>query len=459
MKRAIYIFILCAAVLTSCTKFLDIKPYGKVIPQTAEEFSSLLHGIIEEIDYGEDVLVGSISSVADLECYSDNLEANLTKYPDGDFLPLYIGQELSSKQTMYNFLYATIKDCNIVLDNMKDRESELARDVLGTAYALRGVCYYNLLKNFCQPPVGNHNGLGMPLVVTFDMEARPARSTIAKTFALAKDDMLKAISYDIKDDIYRFNNDVMYAYLARLCFWVGDWSNAAIYAQKIIDKYPLMSGDQYVEMMKSEVTAKGNIIFKSYIMTDGGKKIGYDGVKSNLAARPVSKRFVDLFVEKEKDIRYELSFNSKRKYTKTIFACVRTAEMQLILAESLYHTGDETGALEALNELRRNRIAGGADYTMESLPLPNPDEYITVDVYGKPLTPLLNAILNERRKELFLEGDRWYELKRNGSPEFWVAKQGRKYTTRSYMYTFPFPIQDVELVDGMIQNPGYDKVQ
>ena len=114
MKRAIYIFILCAAVLTSCTKFLDIKPYGKVIPQTAEEFSSLLHGIVEEIDYGEDVLVGSISSVADLECYSDNLEANLTKYPDGDFLPLYIGQELSSKQSMYNFLYATI---NIATNN------------------------------------------------------------------------------------------------------------------------------------------------------------------------------------------------------------------------------------------------------------------------------------------------------------------------------------------------------
>ena len=459
MKRTIYIFLLCVVVMTSCTKYLDIKPYGKVIPQTAEEFSALLHSIIEEIDYGEDIIIGDISSVADLECYSDNLEANLTKYPDGDYLPLYIGQELSSKQKMYSNLYAIIKDCNIVLDNMTDKESEQAKDVLGAAYALRGVCYYNLLRNFCQPPVGNHGGLGVPLVVRFDMEARPARSTIAKTFEQAKQDMLTAISYNIKDEIYRFNNDVMYAYLARLCFWVGDWSNAASYAQKVIEKYPLLSGDQYVEMMKSEVTAKGNIIFKSYIMTDGGKKIGYDGVKSNLAARPVSKRFVDLFVEKEKDIRYELFFNAKRKYTKTILSCIRTAEMQLILAESLYHSEQETEALAALNQFRQHRIANVVDYTMETLPSPNPDEYITVDVYGKQLTPLLNAILNERRKELFLEGDRWFELKRNGSPEFWVAKQGRKYTTRSYMYTFPLPIQDVELVDGMIQNPGYDKVQ
>ena len=115
--------------------------------------------------------------------------------------------------------------------------------------------------------------------------------------------------------------------------------------------------------------------------------------------------------------------------------------------------------IPALNELRRNRIEGVVDYTMETLPEANPKEYITVDVYGNPLTPLINAILNERRKELYMEGDRWYELKRNGRPEFWVAKDGWKYTTKSYMYTFPLPVQDIELVDGLIQNPGYDKVK
>ena len=56
-----------------------------------------------------------------------------------------------------------------------------------------------------------------------------------------------------------------------------------------------------------------------------------------------------------------------------------------------------------------------------------------------------------------MEGDRWYEMKRNGRPEFWVAKQGRKYTVRKFMYTFPIPVGDVMLVDGMIQNPGYER--
>ena len=127
--------------------------------------------------------------------------------------------------------------------------------------------------------------------------------------------------------------------------------------------------------------------------------------------------------------------------------------------ESLYHSGDKTGALDALNAFRKMRIEGVEDFTMENLPSVDEEEYVTVDVYGEPLTPLLNAILNERRKELFMEGDRWYELKRNGRPEFWAAKQGRKYTTYRFMYTFPLPIQDVDIVDGLIQNPGYDKVQ
>jgi len=133
--------------------------------------------------------------------------------------------------------------------------------------------------------------------------------------------------------------------------------------------------------------------------------------------------------------------------------------MQLIIMESLYHSEDNQGALAALNAFRKMRIEGVEDYTMETLPAVNTEEYITVDVNGEPLTPLLNAILNERRKELFMEGDRWYELKRNGRPEFWVAKDGWKYTTKSYMYTFPLPVQDIELVDGLIQNPGYDKVK
>ena len=450
----------CAVVSTSCTKFLDIKPYGKVIPKTADEFSSMLHSILKDIDYGEATIIGNIAHVADLECYADNLDPNIIlSASKNDYLPLYVGDDLSNKQNRYSNLYDVIKDCNIIMDNIEEKESRLAKDVLGTAYALRGICYYNLLRDYCEPPVGNLQGLGVPLVTKFDMEEKPLRSTIEKTYKRAEADMLAAISYQIEDPMFRFNTDIMEGYLARLYFWVGNWSKAAEYAGYVLDKYPLLKGNAYTEMLASEITKKGNILIKGGILTDSNFSMQNSSAKSNLEGRPVSKRFVDVFIEKEADVRYGISFTKKRVNSKNLFSCLRSAEMQLILAESLYHSENEPEALVVLNEFRKNRIEGVEDYTMQTLPAVTSDEYIKVDVYGNDLTPLLNAILNERRKEFYMEGDRWYELKRNGRPEFWAAKQGRKYTTLKFMYTFPLPIGDVELVDGLIQNPGYDKVQ
>ena len=62
------------------------------------------------------------------------------------------------------------------------------------------------------------------------------------------------------------------------------------------------------------------------------------------------------------------------------------------------------------------------------------------------------------KKELFLEGDRFFELKRNGAPEFSSFNNGVKYTTRSFMYTFPIPVREFDITDNLVQNPGYNEV-
>ena len=455
MKKT-FIILCIGAVLCSCTKYLDIKPYGQTIPQTAEEFSALLHYHLDLIDQGEETILGNISSVCDYECYTDNLEAILQSYPKGNYIPLYIGDQLNDKQLYYSNLYAVIRDCNIIIDGLEERNTQVGKDVLGTAHAIRGVCYYNLLRNFCEPAVNNGNGLGVPVVTHFDMEDRVLRSTISQTVQQAESDMLAAISYDISDEIYRFNSDVMRGYLARLYFWAGNWSDAIVYARQVLEKYPLLSGNAYLSMMQEATTMTGNMLIKSCIHSD--KRAEYNSAMDYVACRPVSKSLVGLYdADKENDIRYSLSFSNRRILTKNAFSCLRSAEMQLILAESLYHDNDTEGALSALNEFRRNRITGVIDYTMETLPAVNEDDIIKEDALGNSMTPLLYAILNERRKEFFMEGDRWYELKRNGRPEMWTTKNGLKYTTFEYMYTFPLPVEDIELVEGLVQNPGYDE--
>lgn len=138
-------------------------------------------------------------------------------------------------------------------------------------------------------------------------------------------------------------------------------------------------------------------------------------------------------------------------------ACVRSAEMCLILAESYAYLNNTKEALEYLNLLRSKRISDYTPYTMGNLPAVDEKALVRENAEGKAFTPLLWAIHTERQKELFMEGDRWFELKRNGCPEFWSAKDGFKYETKQFMYTAPIPSQDIDLIPGMIQNEGYVK--
>ena len=48
-KKIIYLWMLTAG-LSSCGHFLDIKPYDKTIPETAEDFSAIIHEMCDEID-------------------------------------------------------------------------------------------------------------------------------------------------------------------------------------------------------------------------------------------------------------------------------------------------------------------------------------------------------------------------------------------------------------------------
>ena len=48
--------------MASCSNYLDVKPYGKVIPTTAEEFSALLNGDLDAIDQGNTNYLVPISS-------------------------------------------------------------------------------------------------------------------------------------------------------------------------------------------------------------------------------------------------------------------------------------------------------------------------------------------------------------------------------------------------------------
>ena len=448
-----------AAALTSCDDFLDIKPYDRTIPKTTEDFSALVHEICDQMDDGAGaagLAIGEYGMTQELEAVSDNMATNLTGSTDN--LDTYIGVRLSAKQSWYKNLYEEIRNCNILLDEYHEgRDTREGQDIVGFAYALRGVCYYQLLRMFCAPPLADDAKLGVPIVTEFDMEARPVRSTLQETIDQAESDLKAALDCNIQNDMYRFNNDVIRGYLARLYHWCGRWQEARREAQVVVRNHPLLSGDDYVKMMQTQYGISGNKLLVGNRLPE--YQIGISGAMTYLEQRPLSADYATLFAEGTNDIRRKsnLFFNRKRKNRKLIFSGMRSAEMALIAMECAYHLNQQDSALAELNDFRRHRIlTDDYAYTTQTLPEVNKQTLVQQDATGKPLTPLIQAILRERRKELYLEnGDRWFELKRHGRPEWWVAVNGKKFWTRRFMYTFPINLRDIDLQPGLIQNPGY----
>lgn len=112
MKRyKIYMIVLLASVCFSCKEYLDVKPKGKILPKTAEEFRAMLELHLNRIDGAlENYIIGDATSVLDYEMYTDNLDSKLTFYPQGGALKVYVGDGLNNISDGYEKLYSYIRD-------------------------------------------------------------------------------------------------------------------------------------------------------------------------------------------------------------------------------------------------------------------------------------------------------------------------------------------------------------
>ena len=448
-----------ALTLCSCNNFLNVQPQGYVLPSSDEEFASIMHSILRDIEGGGDeFIVGNMETVIRLESCSDNLDANVSL---GKNLPSYAGEVINTMQLRYRSFWPLVKDCNIVIENLEGRDGATARAALASAYAIKGIIYYNLMRDYCEPwDDGNASSqLGLPIVERFDIDARPLRSSLAETAEYMLTMMDNALALDPRDELFMFTEWVVKSYKAKMLFWTEDWEGAAALCEDIIANsgVELCEAADYADMLRAVNERKGEVLIRSHINNASELDWYFAYVRGYIASRPASASFVRLFGEEPvKDVRLSCCIDSRRMNAKAPECRLRLSEMVLMLAECRCHQGRDGEALKWLNLLRSKRIEGDWELAAATLPEVREDSRIKVDATGKALTPLMQAILDERRKELFLEGDRWYELKRNGRPEWWVISNGLKYTTKAYMYTAPIYKGDVDRDPNMIQNEGYE---
>ena len=114
----------------------------------------------------------------------------------------------------------------------------------------------------------------------------------------------------------------------------------------------------------------------------------------------------------------------------------RVSEMYLIMAEAAAQSGDVSGARkELLNTAKRNpaiRTEGDLPGTKEAL---------------------LAFIAEERQRELFEEGHRWYDARRTGEKIEVADGKYKNFNVRSFV--FPIPADEINAGFGTQQNPNW----
>jgi starch-binding outer membrane protein, SusD/RagB family len=131
------------------------------------------------------------------------------------------------------------------------------------------------------------------------------------------------------------------------------------------------------------------------------------------------------------------------------------SEAYLIMAEAAVMGGGSlTDAATYLNVLRRR-----AAYRPKNTPEQNAAAALAMEITAGDLT--IDFILDERTRELFGEGMRWFDLKRTGKlvERVQLYNLEGKNNVKPYHVLRPIPQSQIDLVGNpqdWVQNPGYD---
>jgi hypothetical protein len=331
-----------------------------------------------------------------------------------------------------------------------DRNSDL-----GEARFLRGFHYFNLMLWYGGSPDGfGFDGEGLPLVTTPTRVPADA-SPVPKS---PEDDIWNFIIADLEFAASNINNAgkvpafastlAARAMLAKVHLYLRNYQQAI---DAINNPTPLITGtgSDLVPNFKDiwEVKNTAEAIFELQFDPVNSNAIAFFYFPTSAGGRnevsPVSRTAMGFDAT---DQRGPVTVaTSPAGTTRKAFriatgddhvVIIRKGEIYLTLAECLARRndpGDLTAAFNLVNRIRARAGLTPLDVTLET------------DQVG-----LINAILTERRKELALEGDRWFDLRRRG------VADDLFFPTEPFRALWPIPEREINAHAGVLtQNPGY----
>lgn len=330
--------------------------------------------------------------------------------------------------------------------------------ILGEAYALRGMAYFDLVRMYGQHYTftADAGHPGVPIVLESDVTALPARSTVKEVYAQAVSDLTKGVGLMTQDRYKPFmmSKAGAQAILSRVYLYMEDWSNAVSMADAVIGsgKYTLATGNAYVTQFS--VGGSSEAIFElaySAVDRQGNEGIGGMYRATGYGDYLPSKDLLDLIPAG--DLRNQMyivdpkltGIYASMRINKWPLAAgddevpiVRLSEVYLNRAEAKARLGQAAAAQADLNVIRKRGLATAPGVTATG-------------------QALLDEILKERRIELHGEGHRIHDLMRYKKGVVRVDNTSTR-ATMPYPCNFcilPIPFEEMDANPNMVQNAGY----
>ncbi len=457
----LFVAIIAFFMLSSCEKQLELTPSNVLLKEdalkTPEDMQKLLNSCYDALANAHN---GEYQIISDL--LSDDLDE---PYSRPEFRMEVYNRSTnifnSDLGALYNRLYIPVYRVN-TMDLYYDlipglSESEITRMKAEGSF-IRALCHFQVAKLWSRPwgYTSDNSHLGIPIKRNTE-SLTTQRSTVAETYQY----ILSQLDYAIANLPVTNNGyatvDAAKALKAMVYFQMNDFANARPLLDDIINSGTYILSDSVDRFRGNTSSISSEFIF-SFVslnaLTDnrGGNFIGTYRDNAAVPGIGITRELYNLINADTTDIRRNLvkAFNIGQsneyftcsKFNDDYFAAPLITLTQLLLtrAEIAAETGDVNTASDDINEIIARAYPGNANK------LTSP---------GLGASNLLVVIREERRKELFAEGDRTDYLKRACA-----------YGNRSQVISYPTTIRsapwdcgglyvqfpDAERIDGFVIN-------
>ena len=468
--KKLYIAILAATLTLLCSSCGDgwidnVGPTDKGETEkslkTVEDAKFMLNGVYDIVRHYEYYGAGYMY-YGDVK--GDDMQANGATMRTAKYY-FFDHNTQDSPSTLWNKPYSVIRNMNNVIrfaNTFEGTESEMTElaSIKAEAMVIRALAHFDLVKIYGAPYLKDKAALGVPIVkepVKYDY--KPKRNSVEEVYNFVVEELVEARKVMspkiVKGKMNKIGAGLL---LSRVYLFMGKNKEAFEVATETIteaeaNKYSLWTNAEYATVWADEFTSE-SILELSISADEGGGNdyLGYLMYNKGYDDMVTTQSFADFLKTDSKDVRNKLISVIKNKNYCMKFPgnngenpkyanilVMRLSELYLIAAEAAVKTNNNAGAIKYLKPIVSRA---------------NPEKTVEGAV-------TLDQVLDERRKELFGEGHRFFDAIRNNKR---IERVGDSHLdrlsaeARSFDWNFkktimPIPKSEMDVNGNMVQNP------